>query len=104
MFANRISATVQEKVPRAVWALATLPGRIRERLATAYEAHLLGLESSFFPDTLRCQFEVIRNALVSRNKTITQSVEAMTEDAACEIAQKIVRLEDDLRSLLNDRR
>ncbi len=100
--AGQINSTVQEKLPRAVRTLATLPGRIKERLAAACLDHLVELEASFFPDRLRPQFEAIRGAIVPANKSVAQGVEAMTEEVACEIAQKIVRLEDDLRSLLDD--
>ena len=66
--------------------------------------HLATLDASYFPEKLRPQFEAIQNAVASGDKSIEQSVQAMTEETACEIARKIYTLEDDLRSWLDDRR
>ena len=84
-----------ERLLLAVGALATEPGRIRERLANAY-AFLMPLEAKDWPDQLQGEFSVLKERmahLLGPEGDIAALAEALSEDEAVEIAEHILFLD-----------
>ena len=100
---GRIDRYVLERLSSAASSLAIHPGRIKERLVYILDNYILGLDACCFPEPLRHRFNLIKAIVLANDKTTRETVESMTEDAACDLAKALTELADELLKL-NERR
>ena len=81
----------REKIGLAADALKGR-GSKREKLQKVATRTLSAVFAKDFPDHLRSQWEEIHSALTQRGK-VSETVDAMTEAEASEIARKIIALD-----------
>jgi len=96
---GRIHRYVLEKLSSAASSLAIHPGRIKERLVYILDNYILGLDACCFPEPLRHRFNLIKAIVLANDKTTRETVESMTEDAACDLAKALTELADELLKL-----
>ena len=97
-----------EKFGQAVSSLATGPGRIRERLMSAYLA-FQPVRGDDLPRDLRGDYVWIMDMLASQEAvgtegTVQATLNSMDESTAVEIAQRIYSLEDRLITWAQEQR
>lgn len=96
-----------EKLYAAVLILASGTGSIQERLCNAYADSLMRLQDrNDFPVEMRDDFEAIQNELTAVQPlgdegSIKASTNAMTDDKASEIAEKIVLMYDQITRMVS---
>ncbi len=95
-----------EKLHDAVLTLASGTGSIQERLCDAYVYSLIRLQKQDdFPVEMRDDFEVIQKELTAvqpfgEEGSVKASTNAMTDDKASKIAEKIVSMYDKITRMV----
>lgn len=102
-----------QKLELAIIDLATGQGDIRSRLKSAYSEHLRIISENDFPDSLKQEWNAIKNALTKKGPlkndddevvigSIDRTLHRMWNRTGSKIANNILILRDRLKGYLND--